>query len=71
MSDKKIIHMANQIATFFHSKPEADGVAGIAEHINKFWEKRMRAQFFEQLEINEAAFDPWIKKAAPFINRPS
>ncbi len=70
-SDEKIIRMANQIAAFFHSKSEKEGVAGIAEHINKFWEKRMREQFHIVLEKNEAAFDPWVQKAASSINRPS
>lgn len=71
MSENKIIYMANQIATFFHSKPEPQGVAGIAEHINKFWESRMRREFFNELETNEAAFDPWVIKAASSVNRPT
>lgn len=71
MTDEKTIRMANQIATFFHSKPEAEGVAGIAEHINKFWERRMRAQLFELVNEKEAAFDPWVIKATSSINRPS
>ena len=36
--------------TFFQSKPHDEGVAGVAEHINKFWEPRMRRQFFEMLD---------------------
>ncbi len=71
MSEEKIIRMANQIATFFHSKPEPQGIEGIAEHINKFWEIRMRKELFDVIETNEAALDPWILKAAPFVNRPS
>ncbi len=74
MSDypvNKTIRMANQIAAFFHSKPEAEGVAGIAEHINKFWERRMRAEFFELMKTNETAFDPWVIKAASSIHRPT
>ena len=33
----KIVRMANQIGTFFLSKPHEEGVAEVAEHINKFW----------------------------------
>ncbi len=69
--EHKIIRMANQIAAFYHSKPEEEGVAGIAEHINKFWERRMRAEFFTLVEKDETAFDPWVIKAAPSINRPN
>ncbi|RVC20881.1 formate dehydrogenase subunit delta, partial [Mesorhizobium sp. M7A.F.Ca.CA.004.04.2.1] len=39
---EKLVRMANQIADFFHSKPREEGIAGVAEHINKFWEPRMR-----------------------------
>ena len=47
MSPEKMIRMANQIATFFASQPEAERVAGVANHINEFWEPRMRAAFLE------------------------
>jgi formate dehydrogenase subunit delta len=39
-----MVHMANQIAQFFASYPREEAVAGVAEHIQKFWEKRMRQQ---------------------------
>lgn len=70
MSDSKIIRMANQIAAFYRSKPEAEGVAGVAEHINKFWERRMRAEFFTLIDAGGAEFDALIIKAAPSIKRP-
>lgn len=69
MSHDKIVRMANQIATFFKSQPESERAAGIANHINKFWEPRMRRQFFTHLE-NDAAFDPLVKDAARLVKRP-
>ncbi len=69
MSHDKIIYMANQIATFFSSQPEEERVAGIANHINKFWEPRMRRQFFEKLDAG-APFDPLVVEAAREVNRP-
>jgi hypothetical protein len=47
MSPDKLVRMANQIATFFHSKPHDEAVAGVADHISNFWEPRMRAQLFD------------------------
>ena len=38
-----LVRMANDIGNFFRSEPEReDAVAGIANHIAKFWSKRMR-----------------------------
>ena len=43
-ADAKLVTMANQIATFFATQPQADAVAGIENHIRKFWDPRMRAK---------------------------
>ena len=67
----KLIRMANQIGTFFESKPHDEGVAGVAEHINKFWEPRMRRQFFRLIEAGDAGFKPIVLEAAPSIRRPA
>ncbi|WP_370232771.1 formate dehydrogenase subunit delta, partial [Salipiger bermudensis] len=40
MSADKIVRMATQIAAFMASKPHDEGVAGLAAHINDFWEPR-------------------------------
>ena len=38
-----LVQMANDIGNFFRSEPEPkDGIAGIANHIAKFWTPRMR-----------------------------
>ena len=70
MSPEKLIYQANQIATFFRSKPHDDGVAGVADHINKFWEPRIRRQFFELVEAGGKGFDPLVLEAAAKVRRP-
>ncbi|MGH9691670.1 MAG: formate dehydrogenase subunit delta [Candidatus Acidiferrales bacterium] len=42
-----MVHMANQIAIFFASYPKEEAVAAVADHLKKFWEKRMRKQIVE------------------------
>jgi formate dehydrogenase subunit delta len=69
MSPDKMIHMANQIAMFFTTKPHAEGVTGVAEHINAYWEPRMRNQFFALVDAG-AAFHPLVIEAAPLVRRP-
>jgi len=66
----KLVRMANQIGTFFQSKPHDEGVAGIAEHINKFWEPRMRRQFFAIVDAGGDGLLPIVRDAAASIRRP-
>lgn len=69
-TSEKLVRMANQIATFFHSKPREEGLTGVAEHINKFWEPRMRRQFFEMLDSGSSEFDELVVAASAKIRRP-
>jgi formate dehydrogenase subunit delta len=40
---EQLVKMANDIGHFFRAEPEReDAIAGIANHIDKFWTKRMR-----------------------------
>ncbi len=68
----KIVRMANQIGTFFESKENhAEGVHGVAEHINKFWEPRMRRHFFEVFDAGGEGLKPIVLEAATQIRRPA
>ncbi|NYJ12481.1 formate dehydrogenase subunit delta [Rhizobium leguminosarum] len=66
----KLVYMANQIATFFKSQPASEAVEGVANHINKFWEPRMRRQLFEILDNEENGLDALVLQAAPLIRKP-
>lgn len=66
----KLIYMANQIAKFMESKPHDEGVAGLAAHINDFWEPRMRRHLFEVLDAGGAGLRPLVVEAAVKIKRP-
>ncbi|HHZ09585.1 MAG TPA: formate dehydrogenase subunit delta [Rhizobiales bacterium] len=66
----KHARMANQIATFFASKPREEGIAGVAEHINKFWEPRMRRHLFEIVDGGGEGLHELVLAAAASIRRP-
>lgn len=70
MSPDKLITMANQIATFFESMPKAQGVAGVALHINDNWEPRMRRQLFQIIDGGGNGLRPLVLEAAAQIRRP-
>jgi formate dehydrogenase subunit delta len=69
--DDKLIRMANQIATFFMSQPEQLRVEGVATHINKFWEPRMRQQLYTRVDHGGDDLMPLVMAALPLIKRPS
>ncbi|KZL04602.1 NADH-dependent formate dehydrogenase delta subunit FdsD [Pseudovibrio axinellae] len=71
MSAEKLTYMANQIAGFFKHKPHEEAVAGIANHINDFWEPRMRLQLFDILKMGGADLNPLVVEAGPSIRRPA
>lgn len=66
----KLVRMANQIATFFLSQPEDIRAEGVATHINKFWEPRMRAQLFEHIAAGGEGLLPLVIAASAMIRRP-
>ena len=67
----KLVRMANQIATFFHSQPASEGPGGVATHINKFWEPRMRRQLFDIIDNRGGeGLDELVLAAVPLIHRP-
>ena len=71
MQPEKLTRMANQIATFFASQPEPAQIAGVANHINKFWEPRMRRHLFELVDGGGECLHELVRAAAGIIRRPA
>jgi formate dehydrogenase subunit delta len=59
----RLIYMANQIGWFFRSQGHDHAVSGIADHIHKFWDPRMRKAIFAHLDAGGAGIDPNVKEA--------
>lgn len=60
-----LVKMANDIGHFFRAEPEReDAVAGIANHIAKFWTKRMREKLSAHLQhAGDAGLDELPREA--------
>lgn len=71
MDHADILRMANQIAANLRANGHDAAVKGVAEHINAFWEPRMRRALFELLDRDVSAFDPLVQEAAGLIRRPA
>ena len=70
MQHKDMLRMANQIAGFFNGEGPEASVRDAAEHINKFWDPRMRAMLLAHLDKGGEGLDPTIIKTASLLKRP-
>jgi formate dehydrogenase subunit delta len=70
MDNRDLIRMANQIASFFNGSGPEVAVKDAAEHINKFWEPRMRAALLTHLDKGGEGLDATIVSAAGLIKKP-
>lgn len=59
----RLIHDANQIARFFAAYPHEEAVAGVADHIKKFWERRMREKILQHVAAGGAGMDDIAREA--------
>ena len=63
MRADKLAAMANQIGAFFASQPGGDAPAAIADHLAKFWDKRMRQTIIAHAEAGGQGLDPLVFQA--------
>ena len=68
-SPDKLVTMANQIGKFFASQGEKAEVPGIAAHIRKFWDPRMRKAIYAHVAAGGAGLDPKVRAAIDGLRR--
>ena len=68
-----LVQMANDIGNFFRSEPQrSDGIAGIANHIAKFWTPRMRQKLLDHVSKHgEAGLDELPREALKLLTTQS
>ena len=71
MSSDRLVMMANQIGKFFTPQREGDAVAAIADHLQKFWDPRMRAGIIAHLAAGGAGLDAPVREAVGRLKKPS
>jgi len=51
MNNDNLVRMVNRIGAFFASMPDREeALEGIAQHIHRFWEPRMRRQLLAHVD---------------------
>lgn len=65
MNVEHLVRMANQIGTFFASFPDVEEAhTGIAMHIQRYWEPRMRNRLYAHVDFTHGAgLDPIVLAA--------
>ncbi len=62
-SPEKLVYMANQIGSFFATQRSTDPKMGIADHIQKFWEPRMREAIFAHIDHGGEGLQDLVRDA--------
>jgi formate dehydrogenase subunit delta len=60
---RRLTAMANQIGAFFRAQGEAAAVAGVEDHLRKFWDPRMRREIIAHFEAGADGLDPPVRAA--------
>lgn len=66
----RLVYMANQIGKFFVSEDRETAVAGIADHLQKFWDPRMRAEILAHVAGGGEGLDPEVRAAVALLKSP-
>lgn len=65
MDIENLVKMANDIANFFGAEPDrAVAVAGVADHLRKFWDPRMRRAIIIHVHSGGAGLNELARAAA-------
>ncbi len=67
MSPEHMVHKVNQIALYFASFPREEAIAGIADHLKKFWEPRMRRQLYAYIANGGEGLHELVPPAAEVL----
>ncbi len=67
MDAARLVVMANQIARFFDAQGEAACVAGVEDHLRKFWDPRMRREILAHLEAGGEGLAPAVRTAVTLL----
>jgi formate dehydrogenase subunit delta len=63
--------VATRSAKFYIAQGHDKAVAGVAEHLGKFWDLRMRDTIIAYLQSGGAKLNPCVREAVGRLSRPN
>jgi formate dehydrogenase subunit delta len=67
MEAQHMVHMANQIALNVSAYPRPEAIKMIAQHLQDFWEPRMRRQFHAYIAQGGGGLHEFVLEAAKSV----
>jgi formate dehydrogenase subunit delta len=71
MSPERLVYMANQIGKFFASQGPEQAVAGTLDHLQKFWDPRMRREIVAYVDGGGQGLEPNVRDAVLSLKQAS
>ncbi|GLK75793.1 hypothetical protein GCM10008171_10470 [Methylopila jiangsuensis] len=65
----RLIYMANQIGWFFRSQPKEKIIPGIVDHIQHFWDPRMKKEIYAHVGTGGAGLEPEPLEALQILKK--
>jgi formate dehydrogenase subunit delta len=65
----KLVRMANQIGDYFRTFPEAEAIAGAADHLRRFWTPKMRHEIVAFVESGGQGLNPVAARAVAELKK--
>ena len=66
-----LVRMIDQIAEFFAAYPDDEAIAGIVDHLKRFWEPDMRAQMIDARAACADRLHPLARRALDALAKES
>jgi len=64
MKIERLVQMANDIGAFYNSEPDREAaIEGVADHLRRFWDPRMRCQIIDHLHAGGEGLDDLARAA--------
>lgn len=71
MEIERLVRMANDIARFWKAEPDHDeAVGGVATHLTRFWDPRMRREIIAHAATGGAGLEPLALEAVKRLPPP-
>jgi len=67
-SGERLVTMANDIGNYFRAQGREEAIAGIVNHINRYWTPRMRQKLNAYLAQGNSGLDEFPRAAVERLN---